>query len=628
MKLGLKKPIKIHKLWLLLIFIVFIGLLVVTSSTYKFLESTVDLDQQQKGEESDLLTTENFLAGAPSDALTVNEALTCQQARPQYTTIKCDTHEEGEAISVIRGEGDWSSSESVKNFPVELTSETGTVKLESTLQMPNTFWGVNKIQITDENDNFVCSSSISCALGIVFGCDYDYGCENVVLQTGKRYRIVSDEPNQGITMFGARKYLYATNSDWGGVPIQIPQTANCVYQNWLSNYKELIEERDGVKNIEIGTDSIGLSTKTREELDESDINAITGELSSESGGEIDSVTGLKNPILEQPTFFTEGPDGRVALKKGDSWFVNYAYVEKANIYTSEYKGLAVTCDPISRTLYGFKKVSLGEKSDGSEACYSIPQPGYVFLSQEKLPEDEVFCCNTNDCVGMGLSTNYRCQDYVCVKNGNDTTGCISDSECTSEYWTNGDGQDVYLKGKCVIPTAKTYGTCNFTSINIECNPERTYPNDMCCNGDLTRGFKLEPCQQSIRSCRETFGENACCLETQNYYTIQQCNGDLQCCGASSDGIGNCMASCEPPTILERLKSWLKDTFKVDEQTAKILMWIAIIIAILLLLYFLGPIIASIFKIGGMRPPRFFGGSNAGFGGSRGVGGGGNIIIIK
>jgi hypothetical protein len=302
-----------------------------------------------------------------------------------------------------------------------------------------------------------------------------------------------------------------------------------------------------------------------------------------------------------------GSLGSVTMGLGDSFRSLYAYTAKAPLGVANYNGQLAYCVQAENVLYGANKYT---GLDGS--CWISQDSTNKLLNGA----GKKFCCNSQACVNLGLSSDYVCQNFECTYKGTVTGGCNQPTDCGAlkDYVTDVSSQAYQIEATCdkSKPQPGWLGTCGQIKTAIACDPSLTYADNKCCkfqNG----AFGLTDCTGTLSDCRATLGADACCLETQSSYTVKTCESGLQCCGSESDGLGTCAETCEAKglDLFAGLEEFLQSALGVGAATAKILMWVLIALAVIIVIYLLagkggmggGGVSTTIVNI----PPSFYGG---------------------
>lgn len=291
------------------------------------------------------------------------------------------------------------------------------------------------------------------------------------------------------------------------------------------------------------------------------------------------------------------------LDFGESFVFDVAYVDIAPVGLQYYNSMAVECNQVQRTLRSYSEVD----AEYGGSCWLLPD-------KIVLQGDNTFCCDTDWCKET-ISSDYACENFKCVYGGTTTEGCNVHSDCgggDAYCLLKPDGTYSFFSPYCdkTRPQPPKSGTCmEIEETGLECCPDKTYPNDQCCHQDTTGKWKLMDCEHGLKSCSQTFGADACCLDTQDEYTEQGCGVDLQCCNAEDDGIGICKETCEEKLfdlnlIIGNLAKKLMDAINnslgidIDLSMAK---WILIGLVVIILLAIILPR-----SRGGFGPPGYFG----------------------
>lgn len=225
--------------------------------------------------------------------------------------------------------------------------------------------------------------------------------------------------------------------------------------------------------------------------------------------------------------------GAISLEQGGTYTVNYAYDEKAPLWTMEYENNLASCDFQRRKIFYFTKVNALDGTIWAIATGKVAKD---------MTTEKDFCCSNADCWGaLNYDTTYRCNDFTCQKTESDVT-CLGDGECAlSRPFVTDSTSDWLLTGSCIG------GICDYVKTEIECNPYGVYydtdgTTKLCCSPNAAGGYSLGPCESGLKQCSSN-GPNACCLPGNGQYTIKEPPMGLQCCDFDGDKIGYIAETC-------------------------------------------------------------------------------------
>ena len=285
---------------------------------------------------------------------------------------------------------------------------------------------------------------------------------------------------------------------------------------------------------------------------------VVTEASSEAYKSVDGKEGgeplMSSDYLESEVVGDVHGDKKKGFKWGQTAVLHMAYQTIANLVPQEYNGYVVGCDPVERKVYDYKYVGGLDYS-----CYAIKNKVIIDGTRK-----EHFCCDTSQC-----SAHQVCSDFEC-KGGKVAGTCYSDVECDrTEFNLDKDGKYYQTHGKCVV-TSGDLGKCEYEWEEVECSPDGgPYYDD---DGELLQckrsanGWVLGKWDNPLSEC-STRGANACCLEGNQYYTIQEAPEGLLCCspggGLAEDSeskLGYVDAQCKSSGEEGGFGSWLNNLF--------------------------------------------------------------------
>jgi len=215
----------------------------------------------------------------------------------------------------------------------------------------------------------------------------------------------------------------------------------------------------------------------------------------------------------------------VTMQQGQETVISRGvYRELLPITAVNYNGNAAVCEFVPKKIYGFDQVS--STKDGG--CIAIKGSVLVDISTRSLP-----CCTSSECSAVyGKDSSWNCVDFGCQQVPG-TDQCLVDSDCEGygqRFIDNSDGSTTMITGGCVSRK------CETSTQSVSCNPTRSYSNNQCCKRDGSN-YRLDFCTQPLLAC-DQLGADACCLPTQNTYTLKPAPEGKYCCDKESDGIGS------------------------------------------------------------------------------------------
>lgn len=477
------------------------------------------------------LQSSGFLTGFPLSAVTLTDIQSGYIfAEPNYATILCEQGGETSETFILK--------------PSFLGSVSNTTKIEFENSVISSVTGKGcgyLLEVFDTStNNRICSfssSSNTCSgTSLVYGKSYTFKASG-----GCFFGLGETSLTTVIRGYPLWLNYYAPNGAFGW---QIPETRNCLAQDWIANLNKIPEAQ-----------------------------SITGTFSS-----------------------TNISQRSVNLVKGQSFTQQLYYTATVPLYstfkTDSGELIPIQCDQYNRILKGFAKVT---GLNGQN--YAIPDSSQI-IRQGADPTKpyyiDKFCCNSDQCKGYGLSSDYVCGNYRCVLSSSPEaqqgTPCNVVDDCTAKITTNFI-TDATGKNYQIIPACVS-GFCQESKKEIICNPTTTYADNQCCIKQPDSSYKLDSCIGSVRDCTATLGSDACCLANNTLgYSIHATppSADVKCC-ADETGIGKFKASCEEKlefNLLPDLGKWFKDFLsglgiKLPEIKAEILGILLLILIILII----------------------------------------------
>lgn len=559
-----------------------------------------------------------FLKGGPIGIVEYDELESCKEIRLQTSIVQCKadpTKTEPTNIQITNFiENPREKVIEENDFLRELTDEDPlyTTRFDNDFQGAK-IEGVNLIEPVNlgapgnwiavfnaETNAHLCDAQW---YKTFFTTYYNNDCRGVELTKGLSYLVVTNNKEQSITIGGGAvsSWLFYSNPDKGQVDIRMPGTEHCYYGQW----KTALEKVDvGLIGVPKPIENI---KNNQEDVDDNDVKT-----------ELENPGTFEEPYYENPAVFAELEENlpSARLQLGVSWEIPYTFIEKTYpIRKLEYSGYLAECRFDEKRVVGFYKENIPD----TDECYYRPDASATLVDGTSKDFDGVFCCSSADCLPLG--GDWACNDeFKCEKGATPSPECVGDDECPDRYWTRGDGSDFFKHGTCTGTDPETgLSTCEYEDIPLACNPTFSYPDGQCCK-DLGNGFELLPAEECVPPqpipCEDTWGTDACCLETQDRYSIQLCGPGLECCGAQTDGIGQCKESCDPPEPKPIFQQFIEGIQKLLGTTPDIATMVGIIFLIFVLLFVLKAIIPS-FGFPLIRGPPPHGG-----------GGGPTVIVLE
>lgn len=242
-------------------------------------------------------------------------------------------------------------------------------------------------------------------------------------------------------------------------------------------------------------------------------------------------------ITEGKLNYAEVDEAKVAANVkqiGDTYSFVVGYRESVPVTIHEYNNKPVRCNYERKHVYYLDILNTWDNN-----CWLAE--GNIAIDATGIPN---FCCDTIQCQQF-VGPDYVCnENFECELHGTDGKRCTTDAVCqpSSPFLSTDEGVE-YRRYFC-----NDENRCENEFVNyVDCNPNINYGDNQICYCKEENGVmvcELDDRQEMIRDCRATFGTDACCLPTQDKYTIVEPPEGKECCYVI-DGIGKIRDNCNP-----------------------------------------------------------------------------------